>query len=810
MRREFWISFVLAAVTLAVYWPLKSHGFLDFDDDYYVTGNAHIQFGFTTKALAWAFSTGWQGNWHPLTWISHILDYRLYGMNPAGHHLTNLFFHAANSVLLFSVLRLMTGAVWRSALVAALFAWHPMHVESVAWVAERKDVLSTFFGLLTLAAYGRYVRESRSPGGKTRVFYALALLLYTLALMSKPMLVTLPFVLLLLDYWPLGRMDEGRGVRPARSGTRQEMGGGKDPVAEGEARDCTTSPRPSPPLRGGEGEQPREVSSLTARALSPREGRSGREMERGVPLSGGQGGGMGWPKMVLVKLPLLEKLPFFALALACSVVTFVLQRNGGAVPSEDVLPLDARAANAAVAYLRYVGKLFWPSHLSVLYPLPDSWPDGLVASGALFVLGVSIVVLASRRSRPYLAVGWLWFIGTLVPVIGLVQAGNQSMADRYSYLPYVGLFVIIAWGLGDVAAQLPKIKPGIILVAAAGLIACCCGTRQELQYWKDSVALFNRAISVTDDNPIALCDLAVALVQRGQFDEGVARARQALEMKPDLPHAEAALAYGLSGQLKSAEAAQHYRRALELDPLDPQTLDNLAAILAMDPDEHNRDGDEAVRLAEQACALTGNLNPLLVGTLAAAYAETSRYDEAVDANTKACRLALAEGNQPLASALQRRLPFYQAHHPFHSEPDPAATEFAAAADLDGHGETSAAITRYRKALSLNPDMVAALNNLAWILATDSDPHTRDGTEAVRLAEHACDLTHYEEPFFIGTLAAAYAEAGQYDQAVAAGNKARKLFLEADMKDYAETNRILLLQYAAHQPHHEPPRPAKAQ
>jgi Flp pilus assembly protein TadD len=677
--------------------------------------------------VAWAFTTARTGNWHPVTWISHMLDCQLYGLKPAAHHLTNLLFHAANVLLLFALLRLGTGAVWRSALVAALFAWHPMHVESVAWVAERKDVLSTFFGLLTLGAYGLYVRQARAERRKRELLYALALLLYALSLMSKPMLVTLPFVLLLLDYWPLGRREEGRGER-------------------------------------------------------------------------GGGGGMGWPKL------LLEKVPFFALALACSVATLVLQHADGALLSGSALPVRARVANASVSYLRYVGKLFWPAHLAVLYPLPASWPAVLAAAGVLFILGIPAVVLLNVRNRPYLPVGWLWFIGTLVPVIGLVQAGSQAMADRYSYLPYVGLFVIIAWGLGDIAARLPRVKPALVAIASGGLVACICCARQQLRYWQDSLTLFDHTVSVTSDNPIALCDLAVDLMDRGRFEEGIERAQQALALQPDMPRAEAALGYGFSGELKSADAIEHYRRALQLDSLQPETLNNLAFALATDPDGQNRNGAEAVRLAQQACALTGNGNPIYLGTLAAAYAETGLFSEAEAANAQARALALATGKNDEAEEFRKRQDLYQMNRPFHLDRDAAAQACLAGEQLARQGNVAGAIESYRRALQLSPSLAQALNNLAWLLATTDDARIRNGDEAVRLAQRACELAGGRTPQFEGTLAAAYAEAGRFDDAIAAANKAIELATAQGNATIADANRSFLELYRARQPVRQKPGP----
>ncbi len=350
------ICLLLALVTALLYWPITSHDFVSFDDQEYITENPHVTPGLTWDGIAWAMSAGYASNWHPLTWISHMADCSLYGLHPGGHHLTNLLLHVANTVLLFLLLYQLTGAVWRSACVAALFAWHPVHVESVAWASERKDVLSTLFWILTLIAYSHFKSQISNLRSR-QMWYFAALIFFALGLMCKPMLVTLPFVLLLLDFWPL-------------------------------------------------------------QAASP-----------GHPRA--------WPRL------LVEKIPFFLLAGIASVVTYLVQKHGGAVSSLEVAPLSSRLANALVAYLRYVGKSIWPAHLAAMYPYVKHWPALWVITAAVLVAGLSILFLLRARTSPWLIVGWLWFLGTLVPTIGLVQVGAQSMADRYTYIPGIGLFLLL-------------------------------------------------------------------------------------------------------------------------------------------------------------------------------------------------------------------------------------------------------------------------------------------------------------------------------------------------------------------------------
>jgi hypothetical protein len=375
-----WIAIALALVTLAVFCPVTRFQFVNYDDTDFVTANPHVQAGLTAEGFKWAWHSEVARNWHPVTMFSHMLDCQLFGVKPWWPHFVNLLLHAANTVLLFGLLSRMTGAVWRSVAVAALFALHPLHVESVAWVAERKDVLSTLFWFLTSWAYLRYVEEFKVRSSKFKVFYVLSILLFALGLMSKPMLVTVPFTLLLLDYWPLGRM------------------------------------------------------------------------KAGVPV---------WQLVA-------EKIPYFLLSAASCVVTYLVQQHGGAMLRLQDFPLASRLGNALVSYVRYVEMMFWPHHLAGLYLRSGQWPLWEVALAALFLLTLSILVVAQRRKRPYLAVGWFWYVGTLVPVIGLVQVGMQAVADRYTYVPLIGLFVILAWGGWELAGVWHLTR--FALAAAAGVL----------------------------------------------------------------------------------------------------------------------------------------------------------------------------------------------------------------------------------------------------------------------------------------------------------------------------------------------------
>ncbi|HOC56965.1 MAG TPA: tetratricopeptide repeat protein [Verrucomicrobiota bacterium] len=497
VRRD-WITLsVLGVLTLALFYPVVNFEFLNFDDPDYVTKNPIVQTGLTVKGVLWAFQTTHASNYHPLTWLFHMLDCELYGLTSGGHHLTNVFLHLANTLVLFALLRRMTGALWPSALVAALFAWHPLHVESVAWVSERKDVLSTLFGLLALLAYGFYAER---PGWKR---YALTLLAFVLSLLAKPMLVTLPFLLLLLDFWPLGRSAEC-GVRGAESG--------------------------------------------------------------------GSGRLRLWRKLIL------EKAPFFGLSLISCVVTFLAQKGGGSVASMAHIPLGERAANAAVAYASYLWQTIWPLELAAFYPHPLHSPGVKVMAALLVLLAVSAVVFLSRRA--YLIMGWLWYLGTLVPVIGLVQVGDHARADRYTYLPLVGIFIGVVWAATELAAARPSWRRPLQVLAVCVGALLMLSTRLQLSHWKSSENLFQRALAVTDNNYIAHNNLGNVLDLSGQHAAAKQHYQETLRIRPDFAgtHYNLANVFAREGNLDAA--LKHYRAAIELQPNYADAHYNLGVLLA--------------------------------------------------------------------------------------------------------------------------------------------------------------------------------------------------------------------------------------
>jgi len=492
---------LLAAVTAAAFAPVLGSQFILCDDPMYVTDNPRVLGGLSLDNVVWAFGAGAASNWHPLTWLSHMLDVQLFGLTPGWHHLTSLLLHVANTLLLFRLLENLTGAPWRSAMVAALFGAHPLHVESVAWVAERKDVLSTLFFLLTLMAYVRYVRGAKRD-------YLLSLGLFTLGLMSKPMLVTLPFVLMLLDYWPLGRL----GFEP----------------------------------------QPGLLRRLR-------------------PL-------------------LVEKVPFFCLALGSCTVTYLVQHASHATTA--VLPLAPRLANAVASYLKYLGKTFWPARLAAYYPHPDTryplshqWPAWCIAAGALLLAALTWLAWRRLRRQPWLAVGWFWFLGTLVPVIGLVQVGGQAMADRYTYIPLIGIFISVVWSAAEALGGRPAGQPALATAGVAVIAACVLATQHQVEFWRDDSALFQHALDVTTDNFMAHMFLGDWLRTHGRATEAIPHFKAAIQEAPELPdgYYTLAVAEALQGQRKVA--AELFRTALSMAPWDSRTH-NAYGYLLWEMDRH--------------------------------------------------------------------------------------------------------------------------------------------------------------------------------------------------------------------------------
>jgi tetratricopeptide (TPR) repeat protein len=625
------ICAALVALTWAVFGQTLGHEFVDYDDGGYVYENPEITGGLTAHGLANAFTQPHARNWHPLTTITHMLDCQLYGIEPTGHHFTNVLLHTAAVVLLFLVLRQMTGATWRSAFVAAVFAIHPLRAESVAWVSERKDVLSAVFFMLTIGAYARYVRL---PSLRR---YAVVALVFALGVMSKPMLVTGPVVLLLLDYWPLCRV-----ARPR---------------------------------------QPTHANAL--------------------------------PQQTWTKL-LIEKLPLLALSAGSAIATLIVQRQTVAYSTQ--VPMSARIGNAVVSYVVYLRQTFWPAKLSAFYPHPGAGlppTEVMLAAGCL--IGLTVVVLLACRSRPYLFTGWCWYLVMLVLVIGVMQVGMQAHADRYTYLPQIGICVAIVWWIGDAAERWRHSQRVFAFAGTAIVVLLAVGCWRQTSYWRDTEALWGHAADVSPQNDLAHYNLGVVLAGKGRLEEAVAHYEQALNigggnneaashLSPALVHKN--LAAALAQQGRADEAMVHLRDAIRLRPDYADAHTELAMLLAQ-----RGDTAQALEHYERAAAIP---------------------------------------------------------------PEDAASQINLAAMLARIGRESEAIVHYKRALTVQPDSVAALANLAWLYATSSDEQIGNGAEAVQLAEQANRLTGNKDTGVLRTLAAAYAEAGRFTDAVRSAEHALEL------------------------------------
>lgn len=683
----------LALVTLLVYVPVFQAQFIGFDDDEYVFANPHVLTGITLANLRWAFVTNHAGNWHPVTWISLMLNSQYFGSSAGAFHAVNLLLHVANTLLLFLWLYGATGAKWRGALVAALFALHPLHVESVAWISERKDVLSTLFWILALVVYTDYAKTGRI----SRYFFAL--LLFGIGLMTKPMLVSLPFVLLLLDYWPLGRFAAGSTLRL-----------------------------------------------------------------------------------------LIEKLPFLAFSIASSAVTLFAQQQVHAMVPLEMAPILVRTQNATLAYIAYIGKLFRPSGLAVFYPY-DRHPSLLLALLSLAALAiVSAVAILIRRHKPYVITGWFWFLITLVPVIGIVQVGLQSIADRYTYIPFIGLFIILAWGGGEALNRL-RIPAFVQAVAASIALVLCAGlTRAQLRYWHDSITLFQHAVNLTVGDGAAAANLGYALAEEGQHDKAIAYYKAVLRSHP---RASATVWNNFGGSLlatgKLEEAIDAFQNALKLDPSMGDAHQNLA--LALDRSGRQQESlihfRDAARLEPENASIQ-NIYAVMLG-------EAGRTDEAMQEFQMALRLApgSAATHANLANLLAKQHARDEAIAQY-SEAlrlDPAFVEahYYIASLLLEEGRTVDAAAHCIAALQIKPDYVPAMEGLAWIYATaGGKAASQHAVQAVRLAEQACRISGCKQSGEVDTLAAAYANAGRFEEAVKTAEEAFSIAKAAGEDDFADS------------------------
>lgn len=743
---------LLAVVTLITFWPVAHHEFINYDDPDYVVENDWVTNGLSWEGVEWAFTTGHASNWHPITWLSHMLDVQWFGMDASKHHLTNLLFHTANTVLLLLLLWQMTGAVWRSTFVAALFALHPLHVESVAWVAERKDLLSAFFGLLCLMTYARFAQCTAQTSKCKNLWYVVSLLMLALGLMSKPMLVTWPFVMLLLDFWPLRRIEQ---------------------------------------------------SNLTM--LLP-----------------------------TLKRLAVEKIPFLVLVAISCFVTLGVQEN--AMPSMAGLPLSDRVGNAILACATYLKQALRPTNLAVFYPyvLPLGVNPLIVAS--MFLLVATIIVLRLARKHPFTFVGWFWYLGTLIPVIGLVQVGSQARADRYTYLPLIGIFILIAWAGSHLGTLHRQIKIIVLPLAALAVIALAIATRSQLQHWKNSETLFTHATRVTDGNFIAWAGLGIVEYHRDNYDKAVQNLMQALEYAPTGKPTDQIRFYlgaTLQKQGKGREALPFLENAVVVGALEPERNYRLGLSLL----EAGRvdEAESALNLACQArpgnpdfllgkgalLAQRGQIpeagqlftnviatNPeswLAHYTLAGFLTQQGRPEEAESPFAKAVSLSPKDAKlrQAYASCLislgKLELARTELEEARRLDPKNPQFSFDLAEVLNTQGQIGQAVKLYEQAILESPDHIPALNNLAWLLATTADDRVRNGARAVELAERACQFTDWKAAVLIGTLAASYAEAGRFPEAAAMAERARDLAREENQENVATRNEQLLQLYKSGKP-----------
>lgn len=715
---------LLAALTWTVFGQTLKYGFVNYDDNTYVYDNDIIKGGLTLEGIKWAFTHVHSGNWHPLTSMSHMLDCQLYGLNAGGHHFTNVILHTIAVILLFLLLRQMTGALWRSAFVAALFAIHPLRVESVAWVSERKDVLSGVFFMLTLIAYLYYTRK---PFSLLRYLSVGAL--FALGLMAKPMLVTLPFVLLLIDYWPLNRFT------------------------------------PLPTTRN-----------------------KARRSSRGS-----------WQRLSIPQSLVLEKLPLLVLSAASSAATLLAQQQ--AIHSSEGWPLVWRVNNALVSCLTYIGQMFWPLRLAVFYPHPKGslpiW-QGCLSLAVLLV--ISVVVFLGRRRRPYLLAGWAWFLVMLVPIIGIVQAGWQGHADRYTYLPEIGLYLMITWYVAGLTASWPKRREFLGAVAATVIAFLTWSGWKQTSYWRDSESLWTHALAVTsDNNDVAHRGLGIVLLHRGQVEAAIDHDRAALRLRPGNPDAHTNLANALLEKGNTDEAISHYQAALHVLPNDATIHANLGNAFL-------RGGQLDEAIAQYTPALSERANyPGAHYNLAVALFRQGRLDEAIDHFRETVKLQPdhPDAYNDLAIALFQK-----------GQPDEAISAWNKAVEIkpgnaEAHnnlgvalmqkGRTREAIDQWQKTLQIEPEKIGTQLTLAWVLATSPEASLRDGHQALTLARHAQELSGNHNPMTFRVLAAAYAETGKFPEAIGIAQQGIQLASGQDQPGIAGLLRADLASYQQNLP-----------
>jgi tetratricopeptide (TPR) repeat protein len=703
------LCLALAAITFAVFGQTAGFGFVDVDDNVYVYENAKVAGGLSLKSLAWVFTHADCNFYHPLTMLSLMGDYQLHGLHAGGYHFTNVLLHAASAILLFLVLRQMTGALWRSAFVAALFAIHPLRVESVAWVAERKDVLSAFFFMLTLGAYARYVRK---PNSLAR--YLMVATAYVLALLSKPTVVTLPFVLLLLDYWPLRRF-----------------------------------------------EQPQKLSGL-----------------------------------------ILEKVPLLALAAGACVMA-VLAEGKWVTPNAHV-SMPSRLGNALVYYAVYLRQMVWPEGLAVFYPLPaKGYPVWTIGLSFLLLALIAGGVLAFQRKRRWLLVGWLWYLGMLTPMIGIVQVGILAHEDRFTYLPQIGIYLAVAWLVAEWGSKLHvgRMAIGGLMTTVLGVLIFCAW--KQTAYWQDSETLWTHTVACTTGNFVARFALGNALGQKGNLDEAITQFQQALEIKPDYTDAQYNLGIVLLCKGRVDEAITQFQQVLQMTPDFAEACNNLGNALL----QKGR-VDEAITYLLKALQIKPDYAEAHYN-LGNALSQKGRADEAITQYQEALqsKLDYADAHVSLGNLLMQKgrvdeaITQYQKE--LQSKPDNAKAENNLGNALLQKGSVGGAIAHFQKAVQLEPAQPTVQNNLAWLLATCPEASLRDGAKAVELARQANALTGGENPVILRTLAAALAEAGRFSEAVESTRRALPLAGAQSNTTLAGQLQVEMKLYQAGSPFHSP-------
>jgi protein O-mannosyl-transferase len=701
-RRDILLSLILFASTLIVFGQTCWNDFTNWDDPHYVVENGKVMSGLSLANARWAFTTFYATNWHPLTWLSLQLDAQLFGTGPGGFHLTNVLLHAVNAVLLYWVLRQMTGEIWRSGFVAFFFAFHPLHVESVAWISERKDVLSTFFWMSTCLAYGWYAAR---PGWFR---YLATLTVFAAGLLAKPMLVTLPFVFLLLDYWPLRRNGGSTLFHWSRAQSALEKG-------------------------------PDTFSAWL----------------------------------------LVEKVPFLGVAAGSCAVTICAQYYGGAIVPLEYCPFSMRLANAFVAYAAYIRQTVWPLDLGLFYWHPSiqmakhlggGIPSWQVAGAALALTMVTVFVCIKGRALPYLPVGWFWYLGTLVPVLGLVQVGQAGRADRYTYVPLVGLLIAAGWAIGDLARswRAQRLAAGLGTLVLA---ACIILTLGQLQYWRSDVTLWEHTQEACGESPVAHTHLGIALLKVQSFEAAEQHFRKALELSPGNQWALFELGTALIGRGKIHEAVEQYREAIRQYPEFDRPHYSLGLALA-------ELGRRQEAMAEQEEAL--RINPNFAAAhraLGMLFSADGKLDEAATHLRAAIEGGLVHPSvyYELARITALEGKFGEAIETLDRAVaiEPGEWRFRALLGLALYesGDQAAAVAQYREATRLNPGWPRTLSQKAWILATHPEPHFRNGKQSLQMALQVCQATANENAPYLDTLAAAYAEAGNFPRAIETAKQA---------------------------------------